>query len=52
MRKMKRKAIGWWLCFVGGMCMACSDDDYGGKTTISGIVMDSESNENVSFIGR
>lgn len=43
-RKMKRKAIGWWLCclcLVGGMCVACSDDDdFEIYSTLYGVVTD------------
>lgn len=50
-RKMKRKAIGWWLCclcFVGGMCMACSDDDdFEIYSTLYGVVTDYTTGEPV-----
>lgn len=47
-KRLKRKTTGWLLCcmcLLSGMCLACSDDDdYDKEATISGIVMDSESN--------
>ncbi len=51
MQKMKRKASGWWLCclcLVGGLCVACSDDDdYEIYSTLYGAVTDYVSGEPV-----